>query len=110
MTDYPNLQAAVDGDAHRMRFASPNELSYPPDEKMFGGYTERELRLGFAAVMHDQNWKYPIDSVFNKITPEEIEVCHAAIGFYAGGDSEDLHYPDGSVRIVAPGYYAVIGA
>jgi alkyl sulfatase BDS1-like metallo-beta-lactamase superfamily hydrolase len=73
------------------------------------GYTDLELNLAFELVKPAENWKYPIDAV---IPAHFQRVVTAAIDHYAGGGAEVLEsdLDPHKVRVIAPGYYAEIGA
>ena len=74
---------------------------------VFLGYNRKQLHEAFDAVKDKKAWKMPIDAVIPK---DKVEVTSAAIGFFAGGGAESFTLKNGKVRIIAPGYYELIGA
>jgi len=69
-------------------------------------------RRAFELVAPRPNWKAPINSAL--LCPDEYEyapqVIAEAVGFMTGAAAEIIEYPDGTVRLKAPGYYATTGA
>jgi hypothetical protein len=74
---------------------------------VFLGYNRKQLHEAFDAVKDKKAWKMPIDAI---IPNDKIDVTAAAIGFFAGGEAEVFKLKNGKVRIIAPGYYNLIGA
>ncbi len=74
---------------------------------VFRGYARKQLHAAFDAVKDKKNWKMPIVAT---ITEDKVDVTDAAISFFAGGGVETATLKNGKIRIVAPGYYALIGA
>lgn len=104
---YLNLMQRLVDEPERQSWGSSQDLT---DDHVFSRFTERELALGFAAVRNLENWKMPVWAHFDKLDRDEIALIEAAIGYYAGGNSEAIHDDKGGVTIIAPGYYAEIGA
>lgn len=113
---YPNLHAAVApsffGSMRRFRFASTAAF---PDGFIHQGYTEPELRLAFAAVMCEDNWKDPMCRQFDRLNDAERALVTASTIFYAGTVPEFIEVPvEGAanpfMRVVGSGYYAEIGS
>ena len=75
---------------------------------VFLGYNRKQLHEAFDAVKDKKAWKMPIDAI---IPSDKVDVTEAAIGFFAGGGAEVIKtFKNGTVRIIAPGYYELIGA
>lgn len=112
---YPNLHAAVapsfNGSMRRWEFAAIT--SFDEGFEHFGR-TEAELRLAFAAVMDETNWKYPMERAFDRLRPEEVALVSDAAIFYAGCVPEVIpnreHPSEHAVVVVAEGYYSAIGS
>lgn len=76
-------------------------------EKVFGGYTDNELREAFALVKNRENWKLAIDAV----VPADADMgrIDAAVAYFTGGCITQQKVP-GGWRVTAAGYYACIGS
>lgn len=65
-------------------------------------YTQEELEAAFKKVASEKHWKEPIDAV---IDADQKEVTDAAIAHFAYGFAQFIEFPDGRVRVTAPGYW-----
>jgi hypothetical protein len=61
----------------------------------------------FDKIKPQGRWKNPIDAW---ISAEDLDECSEAAVWFTGSDLEVVERKDGKVRVVAPGYYATIGA
>lgn len=77
------------------------------DQPIHLGYSRNQLKDAFNKVQNTDNWKNPISAL---IKTEDVSIIDAAIGFYAGGGAVYKNCGGGFTRVMAPGYYATIGA
>ena len=80
------------------------------DRPVHLGYTMPKLVLAFSRVEPFGNWKNPIDHQFDHVlTRAEKSAISAATAFYTGERPIFSDNPKGT-RVIARGYYGVIGA
>ncbi|HUW00811.1 MAG TPA: hypothetical protein VMW08_00530 [Acidimicrobiales bacterium] len=106
--DHPNLEAAVARSRKRTKMADLGEHPLAVDFD-YHGHTEAELRMAFAAVVSDENWKLGVNACFPALNSDERKLVGDALIFYCGSPAE-VYDVDGMVFVVAAGYYACIGS
>ena len=84
-------------------------MSFDPST-LLGGYTQAELEAAFALVSPKPNWKAPIRKLLPaSTTAAEIARISYAVGFFTGAAPLVTETANG-FAVVAPGYYASVGA
>ncbi len=85
-----------------------NENSFEADMVVYNGYTRRQLTDAFELVKPAENWKMPVDAMVPAGTSRLLVT--SAIIFFTGSIPSYRAQPDGSLIVVADGYYRAVGA
>lgn len=68
-----------------------------------GGFSTEQLQEAFQKVRDSEHWKNDIDAV---VPAEMKDILIHAIPWHTGGGEVEFHdLGDGSVRVIAPGYW-----
>lgn len=67
-----------------------------------------QMRKAFRSVQDKENWKYPVDAVVPGDSDKKL--ISDALIFFAGSPATFINLPDGTIRVLAAGYYACIGS
>ena len=77
------------------------------DMEATNGYTNLELHAAFSLIKNEENWKEAIEA---EINAEDYEICAEACHYIAGSHLVVVEeYQNGTIRVVAAGYYDDIG-
>jgi len=107
---HPNLHRRIITSPKRIGWATAdtdraNEETFP------NSGTLGDLRMAFAAVKDEINWKDPVDAQFAQLTIHEERLIEDACLWFGAGPTEIYTLAStGLFCVSAPGYYMTIGA
>jgi len=103
-----NLVAKIESDPERSMPVRAEH--WFPEDFDHRGHSEMNLRIALEAVKDAENWKMPVEANFPALTDGERVLIFDTLLYYCGSPAEFITGRNGSVTVVAAGYYNCIGA